>query len=48
MCDIKNTLFSNTIQVFMDLIYEHCLIEKLKICILLGEKLNEEFGGYHI
>ncbi len=28
---------------FMDLIYVHCLIEKLKICILFGEKLNEEF-----
>ncbi len=39
---------SNIVQVFMDPIYVHCLIEKLTICILLGEKLNEAFGGYHI
>ncbi len=39
---------SNTVQVVMDLMYVHCLIEKLKICILLGENLNEEFGSYHI
>ncbi len=39
---------SNIVQVFMDHIHVHCLIEKLKICILLREKLKEEFGGYHI
>ncbi len=48
VCDIKNTLFKQYCTCFMDLIYVHCLIEKFKICILLGEKLNEEFGGYHI
>ncbi len=31
---------SNTVQVFIDFIYVHCLIEKLNICILLGGKLN--------
>ncbi len=41
---LKIRYLSNTVQVFMDLIYVHCLIEKLKIFILLGEKLNEEFG----
>ncbi len=40
-------LRNTTVQVFMDLIYHvyvYCLIEKLNICILLGEKLNKEYG----
>ncbi len=39
-CDIKNTLFKQYCTSFMDFIYVHYLIEKLKICILLWEKLN--------
>lgn len=35
---------SSTVQVVMDLIDVHCLIQKFDICILLGEKLNEEYG----
>ncbi len=33
----RNTLFKQYCTCFMDLIYIHCLIEKLKICILHGE-----------
>ncbi len=36
---------NNTVQVFLDLIYVHCLIEKLKICILLAKKAQQRVWG---
>ncbi len=38
----------NNAQVFMDLISVYCLTEKIKICILLGGKIYQRYGVYHV